>query len=505
MKIFNIYEFIDKIKKDCNSPDLNIKIINNKKDIIATIYFESITSTSDVNYRVIEGISTDIRYNIKYKNLFNYIYNSINSTSLKILEDYQEILNYLYNGFVIIAINNEKKVIACEARATLDRGIMTPTTEAIVRGPKDGFTEKVNKNLGLIRRRIKTNNLKVIEKNVGRLTKTRICLCFMDNICDNNLINSIIEKIDEIDIDSIIDSGYLRELIINDNNSSFPTIMSTERPDNACMSLLDGKVVILIDNTPFSLIIPTFFSDYFHTPEDYYQKSINVSFIRIIRFLAFFISILTPAIYIALVTYNQKNIPTTFLFNFINQRVGVPFPSFIEAFIMMIAFEILKESDIRLPSIGGSSVSILGGIIIGDAAVSAGIVSPIMVVVISITAISSLVFSSVDMVSAIRNYRILFLFSSALLGIYGIILMSLFLIVKLTSLETFNIPFMYPFAPFNFKEQKDTIIRESRNKLEFRNFLTARKNIRRMKRNWLQYEKEIILFFNVINTNIKWM
>ena len=482
MAINNLDETLNKIKKNCASPDLNIKVMNSKKVRCATIYLETITSTSEMNDAILKSISDDFRHEIKFKDIYNYLYNSISCGSIKEIKTYEDIINYLYNGFAIVLIDKESKAIACEARALLDRGVSTPSSEAIVRGPKDGFTENFNKNVGLIRRRIKTPDLKVIEKSGGRISKTRIGVMYMENIADKTLVDDILNKIDKVDIDAILDSGYLRELIIDDNKSNFPSIMSSERPDRASMALLDGRVVIVFDNSPFVLIIPTFFVDYFHTPEDYYQKSNNVSFVRIIRFLAFFLSILTPAFYVALVTHNQKNIPTGFLLNFASQRIGVPFPSFVEAFIMMIAFEILRESDIRLPSIGGSSVSILGGIIIGDAAVSAGIVSPIMVIVISITAISSLIFSQVDVVSAIRTYRILFLIASTIFGIYGIIILSLFLIIKLTSLEPFNIPFTYPFAPFNLKEQNDTIIRAQRKKLQYRNFLTAKKNIRRIKK-----------------------
>ncbi len=482
MNIDNLDKTLNKIKIECAGPDLNIKLMETKKIRLATIYLETITSTSEMNDVILKNISDDFRHEIKFKDVYNYLYNSISCGSINTISSYKEIIEYLYNGFAVVLIDKSDKAIVCEARATLDRGVSTPSSEAIIRGPKDGFTENFNKNLGLIRRRIKSPDLKVIEKNCGRLSKTRIGVMYISTIADKHLVDDIIKKIDQIDIDAILDSGYLRELIIDDNKSNFPTIMSSERPDKASMALLDGRVVLIFDNTPFVLIIPTFFIDYFHTPEDYYQKSNNVSFIRIIRFIAFFLSILTPAIYIALVTHNQKNIPTGFLVNFASQRIGVPFPSFVEALIMMIAFEILRESDIRLPSIGGSSVSILGGIIIGDAAVSAGIVSPIMVIVISITAISSLIFSQVDVISAIRTYRIIFLIAATIFGIYGIILLSILLIIRLTSLEVFNIPFTYPFAPFNLKEQNDTLIRAQRKKLQFRNFITAKKNIRRIKK-----------------------
>ena len=486
-KLNQSYEkIVEKIKNDSGeSVDLNIKIINIGKKKLVSIYLETITSSEQINNYVLKSIGKTIidEESLTFKNIYDYFYNTIPSGSLKKIETYEDLYSFLYSGFEIILVDDTGLAIAFEMRATLDRGVSTPTSEAIVRGPKDGFTENFNKNLGLIRRRIKSPTLFAKEKKIGRKTGTRVGILYMDDIADSKLVDEINERLEKIDIDGILDSGYLRELIEKDSKSNFPTIMSTERPDKACMALLEGKIVIILDNSPFALIIPTFFVDYFHTTEDYYQKANNISFIRIIRFLAFIISILTPAYYVAITTHNQTSIPSGFLLNFASQREGVPFPGFVEALIMMLAFEILKESDTRSPSVGGSAISILGGIIIGDAAVSAGIVSPIMVIVISVTAISSLVFSSIDVVNAIRIWRIIFLISAALLGIYGIVLTGIFFIIKLSSIETFGKPFMFPFAPFNLKEQKDAIIRLSKDKLWNRNPMTAKKNIIRLKKN----------------------
>ena len=482
----DIEKSVAKIKIDSGeSADMNIKFIYIGKKRLVSIYFETITSSEQTNNFVLKSIGKTIidEENLNFKNIYDYFYNTIPSGSLKELKTFEELYDKLYAGFEIILVEDSKKAIAFEMRASLDRGVSTPTSEAIVRGPKDGFTENINKNIGLIRRRIKTPSLFAKEKTIGRKTKTRIAVMYVNDIADSNLVDEVNKRLDKIDIDAIIDSGYLRELIEKDCKSNFPTIMSTERPDKACMALLEGKIVIVLDNSPFALIIPTFFVDYFHTTEDYYQKASNITFIRIIRFLAFIISIITPAYYVAITTHNQNSIPSGFLLNFASQREGVPFPGFVEALIMMIAFEILKESDTRSPSVGGSAISILGGIIIGDAAVSAGIVSPIMVIVISVTAISSLVFSSIDVVSAIRTWRIVFLISAAFLGIYGIIILGIFFIIRLCSIETFGKPFMFPFAPFNLKEQKDAIIRMSKDKLWNRNPLTAKKNLTRIKIN----------------------
>ena len=476
----NIDKIIEKVNNITGkSPDVTIKKIEISNTSMATIYIETISDSEQINNFILKTVEKEIIYDKKItsKNILDVLFNSIAGASMKKINTYEDLIYYLFNGFAIVIMNNTKEAIAVETRRNLSRGINEATTEAIVRGPKDGFTENFILNLGLIRRRIKDPKLWVNEINVGKRSITKIGVVYIKDIAEESLVNEVIEKIKSINIDAIIDSGYLRELIEDDKKSNFPTLMSTERPDRASQALLEGKVIVIVDNTPFVLIIPTFLVDYFHTPEDYYQKSSNMTFIRIIRFIAFFISIITPAYYVAVTTHNYSSIPTGLLLNFATQRQGVPFPGFIEALIMMITFEILKESDIRLPSAAGSAVSILGGLVLGDAAVSAGIVSPIMVIVISITAISSLVFSSVDVVSAIRTWRILFLFAAAFFGIYGIVLLGIYFLIKLCSIKSFGKPFCFPFAPFNFNEQKDAVLRLPKNKLTKRNPLTAKKNL----------------------------
>ena len=482
----NIDTIIDKVNMITGkSPDITIKKIQISNTYMATIYIETISDSEQINNFILKTVEKEIIYDkkINSKNILDVMFNSISGASMKKISTYEDLIFYLYNGFGIVIMDGPSEAIVVETRRNLSRGVSEATSEAIVRGPKDGFTENIILNIGLIRRRIKDSKLWVHEVYVGRRSITKIGIAYMKDIASKSLVDEIIKKIEKIDVDAIIDSGYLRELIEKDSKSNFPTIMSTERPDRASQALLEGKVVIIVDNTPFVLIIPTFFVDFFHTPEDYYQKASNISFIRIIRFLAFIISIVTPAYYVAVTTYNYSSIPTGLLLNFATQRQGVPFPAFVEAMIMMTTFEILKESDIRLPKVAGSAISILGGLILGDAAVSAGIVSPIMVIVISVTAISSLVFSSIDVISAIRTWRIAFLISAAFFGIYGIILIGIYFLIKLCSIKSFGKPFLFPFAPFNLKEQKDSILRFSKDKLYARNPLTAKRNLIRMSKN----------------------
>ena len=238
------------------------------------------------------------------------------------------------------------------------------------------------------------------------------------------------------------------------------------------MSLLEGKVIILTDNSPEVLILPTFFIDFFHMSDDYYQKQTNITFIRLIRLIAFLLSILLPAIYISLTTHNPDSMPIKLLLSFQKGRQNVPIPAFIEAIIMIISFEILRETDIRIPSSMGTAISILGGIVLGDAAVSAGIVSPIMIIVIAISAISGMLIQSIEVINSIRWYRFLFIILSSLFGFYGIFLGTISLLTTLSSTKSIDKDYLYPFSPVNLNEQKDAILK-IQGKVKYRNPLLS--------------------------------
>lgn len=324
--------------------------------------------------------------------------------------------------------------------ASYNRDISKVESELSIYGPKDSFIEDINTNINLIKKRIKSNKLKSININIGRYTNTKISILYIEDICYIDLVNNIKNKLLQIDIDGIIDSSYLKRSL--ENHNLFPTIMTTERPDKCSMALLEGKVVIVVDNSCFSLILPSLFLDYFHTTDDYYQKPLNTSFIRIIRLIAFLISIFTPAIYIAITTRNYDLVPLPLLLVLKAGRTYVPFPAYIEALFMICCFEILKESDLRMSNTTGSSISILGGLILGDAAVAAGIVSPIMIIVIAISSISGLIFNSIELVNALRAYKILLLFLGTILGIYGIIIGSILLFLNIINTRVFGYKYL---------------------------------------------------------------
>ena len=293
---------------------------------------------------------------------------------------------------------------------------------------------------------------------IGRSSKTKVGILYMNHIAQKELPRRVKEVLSKIDIDGIIDSSYLK-ITLEENKSYFPTVMMSERPDKSAMALLEGKVVILVDMSPYALILPTFFIDFFHTVDDYYQKPFNTSFIRIIRLFAFIIAIFTPAIYIAVTTRNYDLVPLDLLFVLKAGRTFVPFPAYIEALFMIVCFEILKESDLRMSSTSGSAVSILGGLILGDAAVSAGIVSPIMIIVIAISSIAGLIFTSIELVNALRIYKIGLLLLGTFFGIYGVVVGGIYLFYRLFTLKLFGIPYFVPFVPLEKNELHDSLIK----------------------------------------------
>lgn len=445
-------KIIKLLKKDTNNLE---NIIYRKKYIgltkIFIIYNETLVSSDKVSDFIIRSLDNITPFFVYHK-----IINNIDNFKYKVLRNYNEIDFYLNSGFTILLIG--KHYIALETKKDITRSITSPNTENVIRGPSDAFTENIEINIGLIKRRIKSNNLWIKNYNIGLYTKTNISLIYINTIVKEELINMIDDRLNKINIDGILSSGIIKNLIEKENKSIFPIIMSTERPYMTCKYLLNGNAVILVDNDPFALILPISLNDFFFSEEDEYSGSINTSFSRIIRYICFIISLVTPALYIAMTTYNQEIIPTPLLLSIAGQRENVPFSAFIEAILMIFSFDILRESDLKMPNFANSSLSIVGALILGDAAVSAGIVSPIMIIVVAITSISSLAFSEPELINSLRWYRLIFMLGASFFGIYGIVLVGLYFLITIISTKSFTLPYLSPFAPINLSQLKDSII-----------------------------------------------
>lgn len=421
----NIINKIKRYKKVM--PDLQIRNIKN----IYIINIQTVSSSSLTNEYILEYLSR--------KNKLN----KVPSISFINIEE-KDVFNYLFNGFSIIIDKN--KIYALETRANLNRSISEPSSEPTIKGPKDSFNENYNTNIGLIRKRIKTTNLHIKDYTLGKYTKTKTSILYLNNLVNKDLLKNVENKLNNLNVDKIIDSYDIKALLSTDK-TLFPIIKTTEKPNTISKSLLEGKICIVCENSNNVLIIPTFFIDFFHNDEDNYHKKFYAHFIKIIRFIAFFITIFAPSIYLALITYDQQMLPMTLLINFSIQKSVVPYPAIIEAFLLIITFEILHEADSLVPSSKGTSLSILGALVLGDAAVNAGLASPIMVIIISITAICSIFFTYTDFQSFIRLNRYSLMILSSLFGVVGIIIGFIYVIAEISSLKPFGKPFTIPYSP----------------------------------------------------------
>lgn len=451
-------KIINKLKEETNNSSYIVyreKYINNIK--IDIIYNEVLTDQDKISNFIYRSLDHIEKIYQEKELLYDVIKNNISNIKIKEINNYQDICKYLNNGFVILLIEDDYS-LALEVKKNLTRSIEKPMTETTIRGAMDSFTENIETNIGLIKRRLKTNKLWNEDMELGKYTKNKISILTIKGLTDSKIKDNIINKLNSLEIDGVTDTGTLKHLIENETKTIFPTSITTERPDKVVSSLLRGKTVIIIDNCPFVLIMPVDINDFFLSQDDKDSNYINNSLTRILRYLAFFITILTPGIYIALTTFNQEMIPLELLTSFASQRSTVPFPAFFEALLMFVSFEILRESDYRIPNVSNSALSIVGALILGEAAVNAGIVSPIMIIIVAITAISALVIVEPELSNAIKWYRILFMLGGTTIGIFGIFIVFIIFTTNLCSINSYGKSFTMPFTPIN-SDIKNSIIK----------------------------------------------
>lgn len=440
----NVFKYINNTFKD--TPDLVKRKIKYSFSSVHIYYIETICSSEQVNNFILKNL-TNPNSHRKFKDILaGPNFKEINLNKLEF---------YLYNGFTVLVYRN--KIYAVETKASLDRSVTSPLVEQDLYGAKDALLENYQKNIGLIKRRLKSSHLKTKEYKLGRFTQTSTGVLYIDNITDMSLVKRIDALLNKIDTDSVIDVGELKQFLTMDKGNVFPPTKLTERPDVIVKALLDGKLVIVMDTSPFAIILPAVLADFINPISDKYLYQRNANNLKILRMICFFLTIFTPAFYIAIITYNQETIPALLLTNFITQNEGIPFPATIETFFMIFICEMLRESDIRFPSNFSSSISILGALILGDAAVSANIVSPIMIIITSLTFISSMIFSNVELSGAIRIWRFIAMIIASFYGLYGVALAFIFFIVSLSSYSSFGLPYTFPVVPFSLPYLKETL------------------------------------------------
>lgn len=414
---------------------------------------------------------------ISIKNV-EYIEKYFLSFGMKPIKEFSNILIELLNGSFAIFVEGLKYCFVKKTPDFKGRTIEEPSTEKVSRGPKEGFIESIDVNRTLLRRQIKNNNLVFEEITIGKQTATRINIAYIKNIADQKIIDELKSRLNKIEIDSVLDSGYIEEFISDSPLSIFRTINHTERPDTVAGKLLEGRLALICDGSPIVLTMPFLFLENFQANEDYYNNFLLGSINRIIRLVCFFLTTLTPGLYISLTTYNQEMIPNKLLFSIISSREGVPLPTVLEVLIMIFVFELLKETGIRVPGPLGQTISFVGALILGTAAVEAKFVSAPVVIIVAITGISSFAIFKLDTASII--IRLILSILSAFMGLYGLILGVAVIFTHMVSIKSFGILYVSSLASFNIDYLKDTYIRAPWWNMISRPRFLAKKNVKRV-------------------------
>ncbi|MED4750681.1 spore germination protein [Brevibacillus choshinensis] len=379
--------------------------------------------------------------------------------SARYIDTIGQIVDDLIVGQTIFLFNGSSTAISFDTLAVNTRSIKEPENEVTIKGPHDGFNELLENNIALVRFHCPSPSLTVEYRQLGKITKNRVAILSMKGIVSEEILQEIHQRISNIPYDSVLDANYLEEWITDDRVTLFPLLESTERPDRVAGSLLEGRVAIMLNGVPMTLLAPYLFLQSFQVNEDYYWRYHIASALRLLRLFCGFVTLYLPAFFVATITYHHEFLPTRFLMSIAQGQEPVPYPTLVEILLMEVAFEILREAGLRLPRQVGSAVSIVGALVIGQAAVQAGIISPVTVILVSFTGICSFTLPSNTSAFAIRMLRFAMIITAGFLGYVGIITAGILLLVHLASLRSFGVPYLSPLAPFNLSMSTDIFIR----------------------------------------------
>jgi spore germination protein KA len=446
-----------------DSSDLIVRNIGYKSHSnAAVIYLESLVDKAIIDEFVVEPLNEQLRVPDGAKQYGSFDVGDIRLSTNKLdaVSEWKEISRSLLLGNSIVFVEGHVQALVAGTAGGQRRSVSEPTAEAVVRGPRESFNESLQTNVGLVRRRLQTHKLRVESMQIGALSNTPVAIMHIEGVAKAEIVEEVKKRLGIINIDGILESQYIEEFIEDPQGySPFPTIFNTERPDRISANLLEGRVAILVEGTPVALIVPATITLFLYSNEDYYQRYDIATFLKLLRTAAFILSFTMPGFYVALLTFHQEMLPTPLLIALTGQREGVPFGIAIEVALMEITFEILREAGVRLPKTIGSAVSIVGGLVLGQAAVEAGLIGPGTIITVSITAIASFVTPSYNMAISGRLIRFFVLLLSATLGAFGFFFAIILVFIHLNTLRSFGIPYLSSFTPFHKSDWKDLFVR----------------------------------------------
>lgn len=384
---------------------------------------------------------------------------AVTITQAESVQTVGQVVDTILGGDAVLLVDGVAQGVKLSTRGWNQRAVDEPASESSIRGPREGFVESLRTNTMLVRRRIRSPHLKIERVVLGRRTRTLVDIVYLKDVAGPGLVDEVRRRLSRIDIDGVLDSGTVEELIEDQPFSLFPQVAPTERPDRVAAALLEGQVAILCDGSPFALIMPITFWSLLQASEDYYERFWIGSALRYLRYLFLALALLGPSLYIAVTTYHQEMLPTSLLLSIAAAREGTPFPAFVEVFLMEVFFEALREAGVRLPRPVGQAVSIVGALVIGEAAVRAGFASAPVVIIVASTGIASFTIPRFNLGIAIRLLRFVMMLLAGSLGLFGIMVGLIAILVHVCALRSFGVPYLQPVAPLTWAGLKDVLLR----------------------------------------------
>ncbi|WNQ12554.1 spore germination protein [Paenibacillus aurantius] len=436
------------------SPDLVIYrfVTGPQKTPAALLYLDGLTDKNSVNNNILRPMmygTPDVKQGFPVPTI----------GGVRTISAWVDVENAILFGESALFIEGRQQAWIYDTQGWPQRAIEDPQLESSLKGAHQGFVETGMQNIALLRRYIPDKELRIVEHTVGRRGKSKIWIMYLGDVAHPEVLQELETRIEKVDVDAVINSGELAQYIEDNPYSPFPQLITTERPDSAVSQLLQGRFIVIVDRSPSVIIAPAGFTAFFQSVDDYSARWQIASFIRLLRFIAFMIALLLPAIYIAVISFNFEVIPLQLLLSIAESRARVPFPPLLEAMLMEVTLEMMREAGIRLPAPVGQTIGIVGGIVVGQAAVQAGVVSNIMVIVVASTAIASFILPSYDMGASVRLLRFPMMFIASMFGFIGIVIGFMALVAHLVALESLGTPYGSPLAPFRLSDMKDTFIR----------------------------------------------
>lgn len=473
-------KLIDERIKDCDDIKCRKMKLGREEKVEACIYYVEVAINNLTIEETVIGKLINRLWSMEPAEQYEYIKdNALGITDVKELKDLDEVIMGIMIGDGVVLIDGYDKAIKIKSKGYPMMGVGESNMEKVMRGSREGFADALKANTALVRKRIRSDKFKVKEKIIGDLSNTTVAIAYVEGVARESVINEVNERLSNLNVEGLTDTGIIEQLTEESELSPFPQYQTTERPDKAAMEIINGRVALFVDNTPVALLLPTSYGSFFQTADDYYNRFQIVSFARMIRYVAAIIAMTFPAFYLAAITYHPEILPTSLVMTLQWARVNVPFPAFIEVVIMELAFELLREAGVRIPGPMGSTIGIVGGLIIGQAAVTAGVVSPIIVIVVAVTALASFAIPNDELASAFRILKYFSIVLAAFYGFFGIIVAALFVVGHLCRLKSFGFPYMMPYVASDVnknRDLKDSIIRYPMRKMTWKSIYAKSKN-----------------------------